>query len=252
MRLVSVVVVVTLLVVLCLSATHVESKNLAVRLAKEAMKLKKLAKAVALEALEEAQLAADETESSSSSSSEESSSDDASSDSEDSTESSSSSSDSSDFSLTSEALLSTGYLDETYTCFADDWETPPAQWTGAPAATKSFVVLFYQPSDSDTGTASHVFWLQYNIDSSVSALEANTSVGTMGLSSANTVSFYPPCSGPGATRTFYMKVYALNVASIFDDTEVTSAQAFTDTYSDNVLSSASLELPFVAPGRRRL
>jgi len=137
---------------------------------------------------------------------------------------------------------STGILDTTVTCFESSGypATPQVSWSGAPDATASYALAFYQTSES-AGASSHVFWFVYNIDSSVSAIDYNTTVGTVGLDDENTVGYYAPCAGGGGERVFYMTLYALNT-EVFSgqDASTVNYAAFLDLYTDAILDQATL------------
>jgi len=137
---------------------------------------------------------------------------------------------------------STGILDTEVTCFASTGypATPQVSWSGAPSATASYALAFYQTSES-AGASSHVFWFVYNIDSSVSAIDYNTTVGTVGLDDTNVVGYYAPCAGGGGERVFYMTLYALNT-EVFSGQSASTVNyaAFLDLYTDAILDQTTL------------
>jgi hypothetical protein len=76
-----------------------------------------------------------------------------------------------DMRLTSSAFLHDAQIPRRYTCDGED-VSPPLEWTGSPAATRSFVVLCDDP-DAPGGTWHH--WAAYDIPASLSELAQGAS-----------------------------------------------------------------------------
>ena len=101
-----------------------------------------------------------------------------------------------------------------YTCDGDDI-SPPLSWSGAPAGTKSFVLIMDDP-DAPMGTWVH--WVVYNIPANVTNLpekvppEEKLKDGTLqGKNSWGRIGYGGPCPPPptGAHRYFF-KLYAID------------------------------------------
>jgi Raf kinase inhibitor-like YbhB/YbcL family protein len=93
-----------------------------------------------------------------------------------------------------------------YTCH-DAAESPPLDWSGAPASTRALAVVM---DDSATPISPYAYWIVFNISTQTpeilpgrippGALEARNSKGTIG--------YDPPC--PSGAHTYRFTVYALN------------------------------------------
>ena len=101
---------------------------------------------------------------------------------------------------------------------AGENRSPALQWSGAPAAAKSFAVTLYDP-DAPTGSG-FWHWVAFDIPSSVSTLSAGAgSTGTLSLAAGGTQSandfgvhgYGGPCppKGAGAHR-YVFTVHALS------------------------------------------
>ena len=118
------------------------------------------------------------------------------------------------FSLRSSAVSDGGTLPKTYT---GDGEraTLPLEWSGAPAATKSFAVIMHH---LDPEGKTKWYWTLYNIPATTQCLPRNvTGVGLLGNNSVNgRIGYAPPHSkGPGA-KTYVYTVYALSAPLTLD------------------------------------
>lgn len=84
--------------------------------------------------------------------------------------------------LTSSAFANNAQIPHRYTCDGDD-VSPPLDWSGAPAATRSFVLLCDDP-DAPGGTWHH--WAAYDIPSEQTRLveDAAQHSGTYGFQQA--------------------------------------------------------------------
>lgn len=90
--------------------------------------------------------------------------------------------------------------------------SPGLQWSKAPAGTQSYAITMHHYPPTYPTEPKHVYYVVYNIPSSVASLEENnTSVGSFGINTVDRKNKYtPPCSqGPGA-KTYYLTLYALN------------------------------------------
>lgn len=101
-----------------------------------------------------------------------------------------------------------------HTCEGPD-VSPTLSWSGAPAETKSFVLIMDDP-DAPVGTWNH--WLLYDIPASVQSLAEGTKAGQVGVSGTNDfgrLGYGGPCPprGHGLHRYFF-KLFAVNVPSL--------------------------------------
>jgi len=112
------------------------------------------------------------------------------------------------FILTSSAVTNGGALPVEFTGDGAS-ASPPLEWTGAPAGTKSFaVVMDHFPGPGDVKW----YWTLYNIPPNFHSLPENASgIGVAGNNSVNrNLGYAPPHSkGPGA-KTYFITVYALS------------------------------------------
>lgn len=96
-----------------------------------------------------------------------------------------------------------------YTCDGADI-SPPLSWQGAPANTKSFVLIFDDP-DAPRGTWDH--WLLYNIPATTHTLVENITTlpeGTLvGKNSWGNTTYGGPCP-PDREHRYFFKLFALD------------------------------------------
>jgi phosphatidylethanolamine-binding protein (PEBP) family uncharacterized protein len=112
------------------------------------------------------------------------------------------------FVLRSPAVTGDGALPVEYTGDGTG-ATPPLEWSGEPAGTKSFAVLMHHLAPEGV---TKWYWTLYNIPLTVHALPKNVQgVGTLGNNSVNDrVGYAPPHSkGPGP-KIYILTVYALS------------------------------------------
>ena len=92
--------------------------------------------------------------------------------------------------------------------------SPALAWSGEPAATKSFAVLFQDP-DGNNGQLEGK-WIGYNIPPSVHSLDeggmTNNSAGiTVGVNDSGDQAYYGPCPPYGKLHHYVYGVYALDL-----------------------------------------
>jgi Raf kinase inhibitor-like YbhB/YbcL family protein len=99
-----------------------------------------------------------------------------------------------------------------YTCDGDD-VSPPIEWSGEPAGTKSVALICDDP-DAPSGCFTH--WVLYDIDARTHKLpEGASNVGTAGQNSFSRTGFGGPCPpAKDAAHRYFFHVYALDVESI--------------------------------------
>jgi Raf kinase inhibitor-like YbhB/YbcL family protein len=99
--------------------------------------------------------------------------------------------------------------------------SPALAWSGAPAETKSFALLMYDP-DAPTGSG-WWHWVVYNIPAGTSSLPAGAgnphknllpSGALQGRTDYGTHGYGGPCPPPGKPHRYFLRLYALKVAKL--------------------------------------
>ena len=110
--------------------------------------------------------------------------------------------------LTSTAFASGQRIPDAFTCEGEN-RSPALAWSGAPPATKSFVLLCEDP-DAPMGTWVH--WVIYNIGPSARGLVENgTAEGAvLGRNSWGKSAYGGPCPPPGKPHRYFFRLYALD------------------------------------------
>ncbi len=92
--------------------------------------------------------------------------------------------------------------------------SPPLAWTGAPAGTQSFAIIFEDIDVPD----SFIHWIAWNIPATTTSLPegvmANTPDFVNGFSDLRRRGYGGPCAPPPERHRYVFNVYALDVASI--------------------------------------
>jgi Raf kinase inhibitor-like YbhB/YbcL family protein len=111
----------------------------------------------------------------------------------------------SSMSVGSEALAQ-GMLAPRYTCHGARI-SPPLNWLGAPAGTKSLAIII---DDSDAPITPFIYWLVFDIGPGTTDIqEASLPTGArQALNSQGTAAYDPPC--PARPHVYRFTVYALN------------------------------------------
>jgi phosphatidylethanolamine-binding protein (PEBP) family uncharacterized protein len=140
--------------------------------------------------------------------------------------------------------------------------TPPLEWKGAPAGTKSYTLVMHH---LDPEGKTKWYWILYNIPPNVQSLPKNVQgIGTVGTGFKGQVGYEPPHSrGPGA-KTYVLSLYALSAPA---DVTVPPSQVNYDgimaALKGRILASADLSVVYTSkssgsgdappggPGRRR-
>lgn len=109
--------------------------------------------------------------------------------------------------LTSSAFKNTEALPSQYTCDGNNI-SPPLQWEGAPAGTKSFALIVDDP-DAPNKVWTH--WVAYNIPASVTeSPEGHAPSGSVqGMNDFGHARYGGPCPPSGSHRYFF-RLYALD------------------------------------------
>ena len=103
-------------------------------------------------------------------------------------------------------------IHQDFTCDGSD-VSPQLQWSGAPAGTKSFVVICEDP-DASVGTWVH--WVYYNIPSTVTELresfppdEVPELGGAQGTNDFRRIGYGGPCP-PSGTHRYVFRLFAVD------------------------------------------
>jgi Raf kinase inhibitor-like YbhB/YbcL family protein len=99
-----------------------------------------------------------------------------------------------------------------YTCDGADF-SPPLEWAGSPAGTRSFALICDDP-DAPMGTWVH--WVIYDIPPTATMLAEGITRqkdlpggGTQGINDFRKIGYGGPCP-PGGTHRYFFKLYALD------------------------------------------
>ena len=120
--------------------------------------------------------------------------------------------------ITSSAFDGNGAISARYTCDESDI-SPPLRWSGAPAKTRSFVLIVDDPDapDPKAPRMTWVHWVLYDIPPSATALpeavrsEALPPGTREGVNDWHKTGYGGPCPPVGRHRYFF-KLYALDSA----------------------------------------
>ncbi len=114
--------------------------------------------------------------------------------------------------ITSSAFGSGEMIPAKYTCDGADF-SPPLDWSGSPAGTKSFALVCDDP-DAPMGTWVH--WVIFDIPPSATMLAEGFTRekdlpggGTQGINDFRKIGYGGPCP-PGGTHRYFFKLYALD------------------------------------------
>ena len=108
--------------------------------------------------------------------------------------------------------------------------SPALSWSNAPAGTKSFAIMAYDP-DAPTGSG-WWHWVVYNIPATTTSLPAGAgdaeksslpAGATQGRTDFGTKGYGGPCPPPGKPHRYYFRVHALKVPKIEVPADATAA-----------------------------
>ncbi len=160
--------------------------------------------------------------------------------------------------VTSSVVKENGILPDLYNCNGLTASTPivpkslPLSWTGAPAATKSFVVLItHIRGGGDEG----IFFVVYNIPGTSTGLPAGIAdntvdpkIGTVGNNDKLATSYSPPCGGGTGTFKYTVIVYAVSkTLDGLKDPTAADAAAVRDAMTGSILDAGALNFNVVLP-----
>lgn len=126
--------------------------------------------------------------------------------------------------------------------------SPPLEWTGAPAGSKSFALIMHH---IDREGRTKWYWTVYNIPGNVRSLPENAQgIGTVGSNSINNRTGYAPphSKGPGS-KTYTITLYALSSPLKFElkPSEV-DRDALLNAMRGKLLCSAELRVVYTRKG----
>jgi Raf kinase inhibitor-like YbhB/YbcL family protein len=120
-----------------------------------------------------------------------------------------------DLTLSAPAVMTVGsaafeqnVLSRQYTCANPKVLSPPLDWAGAPAGTRSIALVV---DDSNAPITPYIYWIVFDIKPATSdILEGALPPGArQARDSAGRAAYDPPCPGPGGHK-YRFTVYALN------------------------------------------
>jgi Raf kinase inhibitor-like YbhB/YbcL family protein len=112
-----------------------------------------------------------------------------------------------DMRITSSAFNENGSIPSKYTCDGENI-SPPLHWDGAPAGTKSFVLIVDDP-DAPSKVWTH--WVVYNISPTTTECKegAAPAGSSQGVNDFGKAKYGGPCP-PSGTHHYFFKLYALD------------------------------------------
>ena len=115
--------------------------------------------------------------------------------------------------ISSSAFANGGMIPSQYTCDGANI-SPPVQWSGLPAAAKTFAIIV---DDPDAPAKTWVHWVVYDLPANTTQLTENIaqgktlgSGGKQGTSDFKKIGYGGPCP-PGGTHRYFFKLYALDI-----------------------------------------
>lgn len=142
--------------------------------------------------------------------------------------------------VSSEAFANGSAIPALYTCDGSDL-SPPVTWSGAPAGTKSFLIVMADP-DAPGGVFIH--WVVYNVPPNVTSLPQgvpkapSTPYGLQAVNDFGRIGYGGPCPPPGRPHRYVITVYALD--SALGLPPGASSREVISAASSHVLASGSL------------
>ena len=143
--------------------------------------------------------------------------------------------------LTSSAITEGEPIPAKYTCEGKN-VSPPLQWSGVPAGSKSLVLIADDP-DAPAGTWVH--WVLYDLPVAVNELTEDlprnqyTPAGAkQGQNSFGQLGYGGPCPPPGKAHRYFFKLYALDAQ--LDLKPGATEKEIEDAMDKHVLAQAQL------------
>ncbi|MEI7732897.1 MAG: SUMF1/EgtB/PvdO family nonheme iron enzyme [Verrucomicrobiota bacterium] len=143
------------------------------------------------------------------------------------------------FMLRSPAMTDGGTMPKEFTGDGEG-ATPPLEWSGAPAGTKSFALIMHHTNRGQTMS----YWILYNIPANLKSLpKAVKGIGTLGVSTrGNHAAYSPPHSGGPGARTYVFTVYALSAPPQLNSKSDVTYETLLAAIKDNILATADLSV----------
>ncbi len=144
--------------------------------------------------------------------------------------------------LISPAFSDNGAIPARYTCEGDD-VSPPLTWSGAPPATRSFVLIVDDPDapDPKAPRITWVHWVVYDLPATATGLRAGVESlpghAKAGLNDWKRSGYGGPCPPIGRHRYFH-KLYALDKE--IGELESPTKQDVVDAMQGHILDEAVL------------
>jgi phosphatidylethanolamine-binding protein (PEBP) family uncharacterized protein len=124
--------------------------------------------------------------------------------------------------------------------------SPPLEWRGAPAGTKSFALIMDHLAP---GNVMKSYWVMWDIPATTTSLPKNArDIGKLGASFRGQLGYEPPHSqGPGL-KTYIIHLYALCASPQLSrpPSEVTR-DVLLNAIKDSILDSAELKVTYTRP-----
>jgi len=118
------------------------------------------------------------------------------------------------FTLTVDSVTPGATLPQEFTCTGSS-RTPGVSWVNVPSGTRCFVLILDDP-DAPSGTFTH--WLVYNIPPDTRSIDpAQPDVKVLsdgaqvGINSAGSRGYYPPCPPAGKRHRYIFRLYAADM-----------------------------------------
>jgi len=144
--------------------------------------------------------------------------------------------------IKSSAFQHNGSIPAQHTCDSAD-TSPPLEWSGAPAGTKSFALIVDDPDapDPKAPKMTYVHWVMYDIPPSVTTLAAGTKKAPSGARDGTNdwkkTGYGGPCPPIGRHRYFF-KLYALD--ALLGDLATPTKAKLEQAMRNHVLEQAEL------------
>jgi Raf kinase inhibitor-like YbhB/YbcL family protein len=144
--------------------------------------------------------------------------------------------------IKSSAFQHNGSIPTQHTCDGAD-TSPPLDWSGAPAGTKSFALIVDDPDapDPKAPKMTYVHWVLYDLPPSVTRLGAATTKAPSGARDGTNdwkrTGYGGPCPPIGRHRYFF-KLYALD--AVLGDLGTPNKAKLEQTLRNHVLEKAEL------------
>ncbi len=116
------------------------------------------------------------------------------------------------FALTSSVFAEGATIPKRFACREHGGQdvSPDLQWKGAPASTRSFVLIM---DDPDAPRATFTHWVLFDIPAAQTQLAEGGKAGKIGRHDAGTADYFGPCA-PSGTHRYIFTLYAMNTDSL--------------------------------------